>query len=77
MIKNISLFSILLSKNYNFFFFQKIKDKHFLAKECKKSCLRERKRPLDSMFTWWKENALDYESSMCLITAALNNNLKK
>ncbi len=29
------------------------------------------------MFTWWKENALDYESSMCLITAALNNNLKK
>ena len=61
--------------NFNDYF--KKKDKNFLAKKCKNSCLRNRKRPLESMFFWWKENALDHESSMCLITAALNNNLKK
>jgi hypothetical protein len=33
------------------------------------------------MFNWWKENGTDFESTMCLIDAALDaalkNNLKK
>jgi len=29
------------------------------------------------MFDWWKENALDFESSMCLVDAALKYDLNK
>jgi len=61
--------------------FDKKINKYILAKECKNQCLKDRKRPFERMFNWWKENGTDFESTLCLLDAALDaaleNNSKK
>jgi hypothetical protein len=48
-----------------------------MVNECKNQCIENENQPIHSMINWWKlnENSIDFESSMCLIDMALENNL--